>query len=271
MDRIGVIGNLAVDFVDGGARRVGGGPFFAARALRAIARPALVVTKCAEGDRPLLLRPLAELGVPVRWHAAPASAAFRLRYSDGDRSVELLHPGEPWTPEAARGWAGEALEGIGWLQVAPLVRPDFPAETLTELARGGRRLLLDGQGLVRPARPGLVELDPAYDPAVLEHASILKLAEDEAVALLGDIDAQRIAALGVPEVVITLGERGALVWSGAALEEVPARPAAGRVDPTGAGDAFAAGYLASRAAGDPPPEAARRASALAGALLSGRL
>jgi sugar/nucleoside kinase (ribokinase family) len=271
VDRIGVIGNLSVDFVDGEARRVGGGPFFAARALRALARPALVVTKCAEGDRPLLLRPLAALGVPVRWHAATVSAAFRLRYSNGDRSVELVHPGEPWTPEAARGWAGEALEGVTWLQVAPLVRPDFSAETLAELARGGRRLLRDGQGLVRPARPGLVELDPEYDPAVLEHASILKLAEDEAAALLGGIDAERIAALGVPEVVVTLGERGALVWSGSALEEVPARPAVGRVDPTGAGDAFAAGYLVSRAAGDPPPVAARRASALVGVLLSTRL
>jgi sugar/nucleoside kinase (ribokinase family) len=265
---IGVIGNLSVDVVDGGARRPGGGPFHAARAFRALAQPALAVTQCAEADRRVLLRPLAALGVRVSWRPAPATAAFRLRYANGARSVELVHPGEPWTPAAARE-AGDALRRVGWLQVAPLARPDFPAETLAELARGGRRLLLDGQGLVRPGRRGVVELDTAYDPAVLVHAAILKLAEDEARALLGGLDAGRIASLGVPEVVVTLGERGALVWAAGALDEVPTIPAPGRVDPTGAGDAFAAAYLASRARGHGPAPAARRACALVGALLMG--
>jgi sugar/nucleoside kinase (ribokinase family) len=41
-------------------------------------------------------------------------------------------------------------------------------------------------------------------------------------------------------------------------------------DPTGAGDAFAAGYLASRSAGLAPVAAARRATSLVGTLLTGR-
>jgi gamma-glutamyltranspeptidase/glutathione hydrolase len=51
------------------------------------------------------------------------------------------------------------------------------------------------------------------------------------------------ARLGVPEVVVTLGARGSLVYAGGRTEEVPARPVAEDVDPTGAGDAFAGGLL----------------------------
>jgi sugar/nucleoside kinase (ribokinase family) len=270
MGSLAVIGNLALDVVDGGAQRPGGGPFHAARALRALAQPALVVTKCAEADRRALVRPLAALGVPVRWHPASATPSFRLRYANGARELELEQAGEPWSVDDVRGWAREALAGVSWLQVAPLARPDFPAATLAELAQGRRRLLLDGQGLVRPGLPGPVELDPSYDPNVLEHVAILKLAEDEALVLLGGVDEKRLGALGVPEVVVTLGDRGALVWAGATLGTVPTRPVPGDVDPTGAGDAFAAAYLASRAVGHPPVASARRGCALVAALLSGR-
>ena len=41
-------------------------------------------------------------------------------------------------------------------------------------------------------------------------------------------------------------------------------------DPTGAGDAFAVAYLASRADGHAPAASARRATALVATLLSGR-
>lgn len=257
--------------VDGGARRAGGGPLYAARALRTLAQPALAVTKCAEEHRRLLVRPLAALGVSVRWHPAGSTPAFRLTYTDGARSLELVSPGEPWTVADVTGWARDALAGIAWLHVAPLARPDFPPATLAELAGGGRRLLLDGQGLVRPGRPGPVVLDDDYDPEVLRHVAILKLAEDEALALLGGVGEERLASLGVPEVVVTLGDRGALVWAHGALSEVTTRRVHGPVDPTGAGDGFAAAYLASRAAGHSPPASARRACALVAALLSGRL
>ena len=49
---------------------------------------------------------------------------------------------------------------------------------------------------------------------------------------------------------------------------IPAHPVEG--DPTGAGDAFAVTYLASRVDGHNPISAARRATALVAALLAGR-
>jgi 2-dehydro-3-deoxygluconokinase len=72
----------------------------------------------------------------------------------------------------------------------------------------------------------------------------------------------------VPEVVVTLGSRGSIVFADGLAEHVPARPVAG--DPTGAGDSFAAVYLAARAGGAPPVAAARRATSVVADLLAGR-
>jgi sugar/nucleoside kinase (ribokinase family) len=104
-----------------------------------------------------------------------------------------------------------------------------------------------------------LQLDADFDPAVLEHVSILKLAEEEA-AVLGGVE-----GLGVPEIVVTLGSRGSIVYAGGAEVHVPARPLPR--DPTGAGDAFATAYLAGRAAGHAPAAAASRATAVVGAIL----
>ena len=63
-------------------------------------------------------------------------------------------------------------------------------------------------------------------------------------------------------VVVKLGAEGAVVATAAGVTAVPAAPAEA-VDPTGAGDAFAAGLLAARALGADPVAAARAGCALA--------
>jgi sugar/nucleoside kinase (ribokinase family) len=262
---LAVVGNLSRDLVDGGRPRVGGAPYWAARALRVLGSPALVAAKCAAADRRVFGGALIALGVPVLWRAGETTAAFSFRY-DGDRremTVDAL--GDPWTPADVRG-----LRGVRWAHAGALAQSDFPAETLAELARD-RRLSLDGQGLVRPARTGPLELVADYDPEVLRVVTVLKLAEDEARTLVGEPDEDALRSLGVPEVVVTLGSRGSLVLAGGRLERIAARPVAEAVDPTGAGDGFAAAYLVSRASGHAPAAAARRATALVAGLLARRL
>ena len=173
--------------------------------------------------------------------------------------------GDPWTTADLHG-----LERTDWVHVGALARSDFPAETLAALARD-RRVSFDGQGLVRPARTGPLELDGDYDPEVLRHVSILKLAEEEAEALVGEPDEDALRSLGVPEVVLTQGSRGSLVLADGKLAQVPARAVGGETDPTGAGDAFAAAYLVSRSTGHAPTAAARRATALVAGLLGRRV
>jgi sugar/nucleoside kinase (ribokinase family) len=154
------------------------------------------------------------------------------------------------------------------VHVAPLARCDFPVETLEVIARG-RRVLLDGQGLVRPERTAPLRLDPDFDPALLAPVTALKLAEEEALAIVGEITPQALARLGVAEVLVTRGSRGSLVFAEGKLTEIPARPLA-VADPTGAGDAFSVYYATARARGRSPLQAARQATALATYAASGR-
>jgi len=261
---LAVVGNLSRDLVDG-EPRAGGAPLHAARALRVLGRPSIVAVKSADADRRLLLPPLVRLGVPVLWRGGEVTSAFSFRY-DGDRREMVVDAlGPSWTPADLRG-----LERADWVHVGALARSDFPAATLAALARE-RRVSFDGQGLVRPDRTGPLELDADYDPEVLRHVSVLKLAEDEARTLVGEPTGEALRALGVPEVLVTLGSRGSLVLAEGGLVAVPARPVEGKVDPTGAGDAFSAAYLVSRATGYAPVAAARRATALVAGLLGRRL
>jgi sugar/nucleoside kinase (ribokinase family) len=260
---LAVIGPLARDDVDGHASRIGGGPWHAGRALRALQQPAIVVAKCGEPERRSYLRLLAALGLPVALAATGETTSFSFSYDEeGHREMRVDAIGEPWSeadePE-------RVLRRVEWVHVAPLLRDDFSPDTLDRLARR-RRLLLDGQGLVRARRLGPLVLDPDFDRALLRHVSILKLAEEEARAILGDADLEELRDLDVPEVVVTFGARGSLVLTRDAALRVATRPARG--DPTGAGDAFSVAYLSARAGGHRPISAARRASALVSALLA---
>jgi sugar/nucleoside kinase (ribokinase family) len=216
-----------------------------------------VVVRSAPGDRRALTAPLAALGVRWEWLPADRTAAFALTYAGEERTLELLDPGSPWTVDDVR-----SLGRAEWVHLGALTRDDFPPAVLEALGRD-RRLALDGQALVRVGEPGPLRLDGDVDPAVLRHVTVLKVNEEEADVLGGE---GRIAALGVPEVLLTLGSTGAVVLSGGTREQVPVR----RIEtgnPTGAGDAFLAAYVWARASGHRPVSAARHAAVTAARVL----
>lgn len=267
MRPLAVVGNISRDLIAGGARP-GGGPFHAARALRLLGSQAVLVTKCAERDRDVLVPPLRALGIPVRWHGGASTATFAIEYEDDVRRMEVAEIGDSWTVEEMQGWVRAAVGKAQWVHVAPLSRSDFPAASLAALARG-RRVLLDGQGLVRAPSTGLLVVDATYDRDVLQYLAVLKLAEEEARVVLDDFSEASVRRLGVPEVLLTLGSRGSIVFADGRAERVPARPI--DVDPTGAGDSFCAAYIDARARGYSPVGAARRATATVAAVLERRL
>jgi sugar/nucleoside kinase (ribokinase family) len=260
---LAVCGNVAIDVIDGRPPTVGGGPYHCGLALRLLERPSRIVAKCAPADRALVVPLLAALGVPLTVVDGRETASFALSYDGEARRTELLAVGDAWSPEDVG-----AIDGIEWVHVAPLARTDFPPAALTALARG-RRVSYDGQGLVRVPEPGPVRLDDGFDRSLLEHISFLKLAQEEAAAILPDPEDDAVFALGVPEVVITLGSHGSVVYADGCSVHVPCHPILG-VDLTGCGDAYAVGYLAARSDGLSPVAAARRATALVALLLSNR-
>jgi sugar/nucleoside kinase (ribokinase family) len=254
VEALAVVGNLSLDRIAGGRPRIGGGPYHAGRALRLLdRRHAQLLARCGHSQRRFLLPRLAALGLPARLVHGERTTAFTFSY-DGDRRVMRVDAiGDGWTSDDV------ALDRrVRWVHVAPLLRSDFDADALSTLARG-RRVLLDGQGLVRPAAEGTLELDGRFDRSLLEHVTVLKLADDEAAAV------GEARSLGVPELIVTHGSRGATVYVAGRTFAVPARAVAR--DPTGAGDAFCVVYLASRADGLGPASSARRATSAVAALL----
>ncbi len=262
MQPLAVVGNLSFDRIDEGPPRVGGAPFHCGRALRLLGVRAAIVARCGRGDERVFRRAFARLGLPVTLVPGSVTTTFSLSYSGDEREMSIERIGDAWSPEEVA-----VVPRGAWVHAAPLLSGDFSADTLAALARG-RRLSFDGQGLTRPRRSGPLRLADDRDPELLRRVTILKLAAEEAEALVGTVDADALAALGPPEVVVTFGSRGSLVIADGRAERVPARHV--DADPTGSGDAFSVAYLAARAGGHAPVAAARRATALVGLMLSGR-
>jgi 2-dehydro-3-deoxygluconokinase len=88
-------------------------------------------------------------------------------------------------------------------------------------------------------------------------ADVVFASEEEAESVFGTSDAQALAAtLGAAELVLTRGDRGAVLVTGGESTAVSA-PTVTVVDPAGAGDALAGAYLAARLQDEPAGDALR--------------
>ena len=266
MAGIAVVGNLALDRVDGGPLRPGGCPVFAAQALRRLGREGQILTRCADSDRALVEQALGDLAGSLTIVSSERTAGFDHAYEAETRTTTVTSIGEAWTP----GDATLLADDLRWVHVAPLLRGEFPPETLFAFAEHGRHVSLDAQGLVREPRLGPLEQNAAFDPATLRAVSVLKLSEEEARIIAGGaFDVSTATRLGVDEILVTLGSEGEDVWLGGTATHVPTTPVLD-VETTGAGDAFMVAYVSSRDSGALPLEAARAASALVARLLVDR-
>jgi sugar/nucleoside kinase (ribokinase family) len=150
----------------------------------------------------------------------------------------------------------------------PLVRHDISLQLLKRVAGRAQIISLDVQGMVRPARLGVVaHEDWADKEAWLEFVDILKADDEEAFIVSGETDVRKaasvLASLGPKEIVITKGSRGSLIAAGGVLHEIPSSHPGRVVDPTGCGDTYMAGYLFKRLRGAPPEIAGRFGAAIA--------
>ena len=144
------------------------------------------------------------------------------------RSAAILYlEGYLWDPEqprAAMRAAIDAARGAG-RKVALTLSDSF----CIERHRGDFLALID---------------DGQLDILFANEAEILSLNETD------DFEAAVTAtAARVPLLVVTRSEKGALAVSGGERVQVPAEPIAEVIDTTGAGDLFAAGFLAGQAQG----------------------
>jgi len=77
----------------------------------------------------------------------------------------------------------------------------------------------------------------------------LRLIDEKSMSEFEDVEmlADRLIALGVPNVVLTLGEKGAFVKGPSVCHRIPAFQCGSVVETTGAGDAFAGGFAVALA------------------------
>ena len=269
---IGLIGQSVLDrthWPDGRVvERLGGAPVFAARALADV-WPAIVMT---HGGTPELRQPLRELGLELVEGPSPSTTVFEVTlYGDGTWSEEVTAIGDPFTARDLETWLAEPLTRCTSVVCGSQLRSDFTVATLDALGANGRRVYLDGQGPSRPRRLGPIRLEGPLDRSALRAVDVLKLGEEEAETLIGGIDPLAALETGVPVVVVTRGERGAVVLSEGRATEVGVEPVLGLADTVGAGDSFLALMAAAGEGGADPLAATHLACDGVAQLLRARL
>ncbi len=190
-------------------------------------------------------------------------AERRFSYWRGESAARRLADDPVMLAEALEGAALIHLSGITLAVIEAKGRKNLHAALETARSNGARvsfdpnlrrRLWRDDA----TARNAMAEIFRACDIA-------LPSFDDEA-ALWGDANpqasAERIAALGVREIVVKNGHGPAYLLCDGEAGDCEARVAEAR-DTTGAGDAFNAGYLAARLANQSPRAACEFAHGLA--------
>ena len=239
------IGHVTRDLV--GDRVVPGGAVtYGALTARALGLTAAIVTSARPDD--IEDTP----GVAARVVPSTATTTFRNTYRGG-RRVQTI--------EAVAGPIGPGDLPVEWRTAPHVLIAPLADEVDPEVARlfPGSVVVASIQGWLRTWDSDRVVRPKAWDgSAVLPHV-------DAAVVSAQDTDdpaaIERWAHMA-PVLIVTLGARGARLHTRGEWHDIPPFPAR-EVDPTGAGDVFAASYAVSFRETRDPLESARFASAAA--------
>jgi pfkB family carbohydrate kinase len=223
-----VAGHIVKDVAADGWR-AGGGVLYAAAQASRLGVSVGVVTACAGDLDPAALLP------EVAWYVSPSevTTAFENVYEAGVRSQRLLSRGRPISFEdVPPEWLLAPM-----LLLTPLFH-EIEQPAAARLAAKGAMTGVEPQGWLRAldgdrVKPGPFESSPEWLVGDVVFVSDEDVTEADAVSAWQE---------RVPVVVLTRGRGGCSVWDAAGRHEVSA-PSVPEVDPTGAGDVFAAAFL----------------------------
>ena len=252
-----VVGHVTKDLVPGGFV-LGGTVAFASLTAHRLGRSAAVLTRGA------WLPGLAARFDGVAFHLLPAevTTTFENVYTPAGR-VQHLRAAAPAIPAAAvpAAWRAAGVVHLGPVaqEVPPELAEAFPDATLVGVTPQGWLRTWDASGLVRPA---------PWDNAerVLARADVLVFSAED---VGGDLALVRRYAELARLAVVTDHRNGCTVWYQGRQEHHPAFEV-DEVDPTGAGDVFAAAFLLRYGETRDSAEAARFANCVASFVVEGR-
>ena len=254
-----VVGSVALDSVEANGTVhddvLGGSASFFSTAASYFA-PVKLVAVVGEDMPEQHLTFLASRGVDLAGLERARGKTFRWkgRYSDDlgsrttlDTQLNVFADFRPKLPEA---WRDGELLFLG------NIHPSLQLDVLTQVKKP-RLVAMDTMNF-------WIEGEPAALARVLERVDLLVINDEEARLLSKEHNlpraARAIRAMGPKTVIVKRGESGALLFHEHGVFAAPAYPLERVVDPTGAGDTFAGGFMGYLArVRDIGPQAVRRA------------
>ena len=265
MNNICCIGHITLDKVITPrfeAYMPGGTAYYFAKALKSFGHDNFRLVTAVGDSEMGVIDELRNDGIDVKVIPSRKSVFFENKYGDNmnDRSQRVLAKADPFTAEKLSDVDAEIYH------LGTLLADDFDLDTIKALAKKGR-VSVDVQGYLRKVvGEDVVHVDYDKKREAMPYISILKANEKEMEVLTGVSDpyeaARILADWGCKEVILTLGDKGSLIYAGGKYHKIPALPPRDLVDATGCGDTYMAGYLYKRSQGASFQEAGTFAAAM---------
>lgn len=244
------------------AHMPGGTAFYFAKALKNFNHDGFkLVTSLGDTEMDVVEELRAD-GIDVDVIPSRKSVYFENKYGEdmNNRTQRVLAKADPFTEENLKDVDSKIYH------LGTLLADDFDLDVIKALAGKGI-VSVDVQGYLRKVvGEDVVHVDYDKKREAMPYISILKANEKEMEVLTGTSDPHEAARIlsdwGCKEVLLTLGDKGSLIYTGGEFYNIPALPPADLVDATGCGDTYMAGYLYKRSRGASYQEAGTFAAAM---------
>lgn len=240
----------------------GGTSFYFAHAIKHLnPNGFLLVTALAASDMGIV-EEIQKEGIEVKTLPSAHSVCFENIYGENqnERTQRVTAKADPFTMEGLQDVNAQIIH------LGSLLADDFSLEVIKYLSGKGM-LSVDVQGFLRKVdNEKVLPVDWSEKKEALKYIHILKANETEMEVLTGCKDPHEAALLiadwGVKEILLTLGDKGSLIYAKGQFYEIPAYSALQIVDATGCGDTYMVGYLYMRNKGASYQEAGCFAAAM---------
>jgi sugar/nucleoside kinase (ribokinase family) len=209
-------------------------------------------------------QPLLDRNVDLAGLVTASGRTFRWSGVYGDdlnsaRTLETqLNVFATFRPEIPAAWRDTPLLFLANID------PELQWDVLDQ-ARGAKLVAADTMNYWIEGKPEALN-------RLLSRVDLLLINDGEIRQLTGERNLVRavevVQRLGPQAVVVKRGEHGVLVYEGASAFALPAFPLGSVIDPTGAGDAFAGGFLGYLASRDLDRERDLRTAAVVGSVMA---